>query len=222
MQLSRQKCNEITFLGHTRFLYFSIRTARYLWRIPYASTSSLERLLHEYYYELTKLLCDSSTSLHSLSDNFDDEIFEFINERGSYPGIPLFHTYRQHQLSSFDDGFISPQLVHNQLTNVSLIANCRNHIVYHEYDEESDEEVESDDEEEDYEALKEKLSKIYRTEEALEEALSKLNIDRDGSSAKRQSVKQRDNEEDSGMDREFDLESLLLNFLEMLFRLFPI
>ena len=177
-----------------------IRTARYLWGIPYVSTISMERCLHNYYYELIKLLCDSSTSLTSLADNFDDEIFDFITERGSHPGIPLFHTYRQHGLSSFDDGFPSSLSVHVQLTDICLSLDGTKHIVYNDDQEDGDVDNNQNEEEDDVNALREKLSKLYKNEDALNEALKKLNIDSTSSGGS-----QNKNDE-SSKELEFDFE----------------
>eukprot|EP01084_Bolivina_argentea_P118203 209775_1 len=178
-------------------------TGRYLWGIPYISTSSIEPILHDYYYQLTKLLCDHSTSLFSLSDNFDEEILEFILERGSYPGIPLFHTYRQHKLSSFDDGFITPQSIHIQLTNLSLSLPIKNYVIYNEY---NSDQHESDDEEiQDINALKEKLSKIYKNKDALEEALKKLQTENESVKPKTKS-KPKSKSKSKVSEIEFDID----------------
>eukprot|EP01083_Nonionella_stella_P014113 39698_1 len=156
-------------------LFQQVCTARYLWNIPYVSVSSLEQSLHHYYYELSKLLCDSSTSFTSLRDNFNDEIFEFMMERGSHPGIPLFHSYRNHNLSSFDDGFISPQSIRIELANLSMSINCRNHITKH-----AQKDIDTNtDSAADVEHLKARLSKIYKNESALQEALQQLNVNTD-------------------------------------------
>ena len=100
--------------------------------IEYMSSKDwIERCLHDYYYQLLLSLCDYSTSITCLSDNFDDDIYEFILERGSHPGIPLFHNYRKHHLSSYDYGFLSPNTIHIQLTNLSLMLKFDEHIIIH-------------------------------------------------------------------------------------------
>ena len=150
-------------------------------------------------------MCDSSTSINSLSNNFSSEIFEFINERGSHPGIPLFHNYRQHHLSSFDDGFLNSNSIHIKLNNLSLMLKYHHHISINQPQKDEIQQEEEEEEEEDFDELKERLSKIYKTKDALENALKNMNIK---SHSKKKKTVSNSKQIDKETQIEFDIESI--------------
>lgn len=102
-----------------------IRSLKYMWNLGMNKTM-LENNIHNYYTKLLQLLCDKSISFNSISDNFSDDINNFINERNTHPGIPYFHFFRfQNNLFNYDFALSN---INIKLTNVSLLCDYSNQV----------------------------------------------------------------------------------------------
>lgn len=143
-----------------------IRALNYIWNLQLNKTN-LENNIHNYYCKLLQLLCDKSISFKSISDNFSDEINEFIHERNCHPGIPYFHFFRfQNNFFEYDFGLSN---INIDICNIQLLLDFSNQILLN-----NNANINTKNNENNNEFLISKLRSLYKDEESFNEAYNKI------------------------------------------------